>query len=128
MERVTTLPAKHIFVFGSNEGGVHGAGAAKDAEKYFGAKRGVAFGLRGQSFAIPTKHHWRDKVGMDLVDIEDYVIKFLVYAKDNPDLTFHVTPIGCGFAGHKPEDIAPMFIGHTKNVILPPEFNACLRR
>lgn len=46
---------KMIFVFGSNEAGRHGAGAAKTAMRYHGAEYGKGFGHYGNSFAIPTK-------------------------------------------------------------------------
>ena len=37
---------------------------------------------------------------------------------------FYVTPIACGIAGYKPEEIAPMFfeIAHLENVFLPLPF------
>lgn len=44
-----------IFVFGSNPEGRHGAGAAKTARLYFGAKYGQGEGPQGRSYAIPTK-------------------------------------------------------------------------
>jgi hypothetical protein len=44
-----------IFVFGSNLAGRHGKGAALEALRHYGAKRGVGFGHEGLSFAIPTK-------------------------------------------------------------------------
>ena len=44
-----------IFVFGSNERGAHGKGAALQAVTEYGAKYGQGFGLQGRSFAIPTK-------------------------------------------------------------------------
>ena len=34
---------------------------------------------------------------------------FMQYAKDHPELKFQVTRIGCGLAGLKDSDIAPMF-------------------
>lgn len=44
-----------IFVFGSNPGGVHGAGAAKTARDMFGAQTGVGEGMTGNAYALPTK-------------------------------------------------------------------------
>ena len=44
-----------IFVFGSNYEGRHGAGAAKVAKEQFGAVYGMAEGLQGNAYAIPTK-------------------------------------------------------------------------
>lgn len=54
MRMITELKANEIFVFGSNEEGYHGAGAAKQALK-FGAIMGKGFGFGGNTFAIPTK-------------------------------------------------------------------------
>lgn len=44
-----------VFVFGSNPGGVHGAGNALVAANYFGAKYGQGEGLQGSAYALPTK-------------------------------------------------------------------------
>lgn len=44
-----------VFVFGSNPGGVHGAGAAKTARDMFGAQAGVGEGMTGNAYALPTK-------------------------------------------------------------------------
>ncbi len=122
MKRITKLPPNHIFVFGSNLAGIHGKGAAKDAVKYFGAQRGIGAGLCGRSYAIPTKNHHADDKGMDLDDMSFYIDMFLACAKRHPELTFIVTPIGCGLAGYKPSDIAPLFHISLPNVILPEEF------
>ena len=39
---IEDVEENEIFVFGSNEGGIHGAGAARTAVK-FGAKYGIGF-------------------------------------------------------------------------------------
>lgn len=120
-EYITDLKANEIFVFGSNLKGVHGAGAAKLAREKFGAQMGIGVGITGQCYAIPTKDEmiWT----LPLTRIEEYVIDFLDYAKENPEKKFLVTQIGCGLAGYTPEDIAPMFKNHSNNVIIPKEFH-----
>lgn len=96
-----------IFVFGSNEAGIHGAGAARIAHKFHGAKHGVGFGLQGTSFAIPTKD-WN--IGpLKIEVIQFYINRFIVFATEYPILTFDVTKIGCGLAGWRDMDIAPLF-------------------
>ncbi len=120
MKRITELDKNEIFVFGSNEAGIHGAGAAKDAVTYFGAKWGQGFGLMGQSFGIPTKD-WNIKK-LNTMVIHFYVQRFLEFARSNPDLTFIVTPIGTGLAGNHPNLIKSMFYNITNNVKLPEEF------
>ena len=53
-ERITELGKNEIFVFGSNIHGMHGGGAARIANEYFGAEWGVGEGLTGQCYALPT--------------------------------------------------------------------------
>jgi len=77
---VDKLKENEIFVFGSNEAGIHGAGAAKLARKV-GAKLGVGVGLSGNSYAIPTKD--RNIVSLELNQIQEYVIDFLKFVEDN---------------------------------------------
>jgi hypothetical protein len=38
---------------------------------------------------------------------------------ENPDIIFEVTRIGCGLAGYKEKDIAPMFKDSPNNCELP---------
>jgi hypothetical protein len=97
-----------IFVFGSNEGGFHGAGAAKFALDFKGAILRQPVGRQGQSYAIPTKDV-TIRYTLPLPLIEQYVYNFLEYAVRNPELDFQVTRIGCGRAGLKNEQVAPMF-------------------
>lgn len=111
---ITELQPNEIFVFGSNLGGMHGGGAAYIAYRKFGAVLGQGVGLQGQSYAIPTMHG-----GVDA--IRPYVDEFIAFAKDHPELTFLVTRIGCGIAGFKDEEIAPLFAeAHdVENIVLP---------
>lgn len=109
-----------IFVFGSNLAGRHGKGAALFAKEHHGAIYGKGWGRQGNSYGIPTKG-WKLEV-LPLTEIEKYVIIFLQYAMENPELEFKVTAIGCGLAGYLPEEIAPFFKNVPKNVHLPKEF------
>lgn len=107
-----------VFVFGSNRAGKHGGGAAYTAHQLYGAVWGVGEGLQGASYAIPTKDtHLRSIM---LEEVQAGVIRFLAVANTRRDLTFFVTRIGCGLAGHCDEDIAPLFKGAPPNVELPP--------
>lgn len=120
MDVTGPLLMKKIFVFGSNLSGIHGAGAAKHALMHYGAVRGISRGRSGSSYAIPTKETpWKR---LSLIKIKFFVDEFLRYAKDHPNLTFYLTPIGCGLAGYKPTQIAPMFKNSPPNVIKPKEF------
>ena len=83
---------------------MHGGGAARIAYRCFGAKMGVGVGLQGQSYAIPTMQGGPET-------IRPYVDEFIDFARQHPETTFLVTPIGCGIAGFTPADIAPLFQG-----------------
>lgn len=111
---------KEIFVFGSNLAGRHGKGAALHAHKYYKAKYGVGKGRTGDSYAIPTKDKHLDT--LSLYQIRGHVRRFLNYALFHEGLTFTVTRVGCGLAGYKDEDIAPMFRKAPPNCKLPPEW------
>ena len=114
---ITELKENEIFVFGSNLEGMHGGGAARLAYNKFGAIWGQGVGLQGQSYGIPTMHG-----GVE--DIKPYVDEFIEFAKSHPELTFLVTRIGCGIAGFRDEEIAPLFKEciEIDNVILPRSF------
>ena len=120
-ENITMLKENEIFIFGSNTAGNHGKGAAKTALSW-GAKFGQGDGLQGKTYGIPTKDH-RLRV-LSIPQIKVYVDRFLIFAKNNPELKFLVTEIGCGLAGYKPKDIAPLFkdAENITNVYLPDRF------
>lgn len=110
---------KEVFCFGSNTAGIHGAGAAKEAFLKHGAKYGIGYGLcfdhNGASFAIPTKD--RHIQTLPTAAVERFVTGFLAFAESRPDLTFKVTRIGCGLAGFRDRDIAPMFVKAPSNCL-----------
>mgnify|MGYP006277653783 CR=1 FL=1 len=56
-----------------------------------------------------------------------FVDEFIKYAKEHPKATFNVTRIGCGLAGYKDSDIAPMFKDAPANCNLPSEWLEVLR-
>ena len=120
-ERILELKEGEIFVFGSNLAGAHGGGAARLAYERFGAVWGEGVGLHGQTYAIPTMQG-----GVDT--IKPYVDSFISFAKEHTELTFLVTRIGCGIAGFRDEEIAPLFAAaiDVENIILPKEFVAFL--
>lgn len=109
-----------VFVFGSNLAGRHGAGSALEAKKNWGAVTGCGFGRQGNSYAIPTKGLKLEVLDLDIIKF--YVDKFQAYVYLHPEDEFHVVPIGCGLAGYRPEQIAPLFDNVAPNVVLPEDF------
>lgn len=130
---ITNLKENEVFVFGSNLQGNHSGGAAYLAHEKFGAKMGVGIGEQGQCYAIPTldysenkysasmaKHDY--KIPLDLLKL--YVNDFAKYASQNSNKNFLVTEIGCGIAGFRVDEIAPLFgpCLDIENVYLPKRF------
>ncbi len=122
-ENITDLGPDDIFVFGSNLQGSHGGGAARVAFKKFGAIWGQGVGIQGQSYAIPTMQG-----GVET--IRPYVDQFIELAREWDQNTFYVTRIGCGIAGFKDEEIAPLFdkAYDLYNVRLPKSFADIIER
>lgn len=105
-----------IFVFGSNLAGRHGKGDALTARQRHGAIYGQGEGLQGQSYAIPTKDGrpgrpalTDPRATLPLAQIAEGVTRFVAFAQAHPELEFEIMPVGCGLAGYRPIDIAPLF-------------------
>lgn len=121
-DNITELGPREIFVFGSNMSGRHGKGAARTAMKW-GGKYGQARGIQGRTYGIPTVNaSITNKLPIEKIGV--FVEDFLATARINPELTFLVTEIGCGLAGHDAKSIAPLFddARHLPNVRLPRKF------
>ena len=113
-------PSGFIFVFGSNASGVHGAGAAKYAKEWCGAVMYKGEGLSGLSYALPTKD--RRIRTLPLCDISQNVKTFLECAMNHPDRKFYITRVGCGLAGYRDDQIAPLFREAPANCYFPIEW------
>jgi hypothetical protein len=122
-EYIGYLKPHEIFVFGSNQSGRHGAGAAKQALGW-GAKWGQAEGIQGKTYGIPTKDFSVNRT-LSINEIKPYVDRFIKFAEAHPQLKFLVTEIGCGLAGLNPKDVAPLFKDAValSNVVLPRRFS-----
>ena len=119
---ITELKPNEIFVFGSNLQGYHGGGA-RLAMNQWGAVWGQGTGLQGQTYAIPTM---QGGIGT----IRPYIDQFIKFAQNDPERTFLVTEIGCGIAGFRPADIAPLFKNaiNIPNIWLPQRFWEILQK
>ena len=128
-ETITKLEENQIFVFGSNQRGAHGAGAALLARKAFGAVLGDDEGLTGQCYALPTKDENIQTRPLD--KIGESFRKFIKCVLDHPELDFLLTKVGCGLAGLNTNHVAREFwrgMTHNKqekipvNLWIPKEF------
>ena len=104
-DMITRLAPNEVFVFGSNEQGLHYGGAA-----------GQGNGLQGKSYAIPSM----SGIGV----MGEYVKEFCEFAKAHPEKRFLVTEIGCGIAGYSIGEVAPLFecCRDVENITLPASF------
>lgn len=107
-----------VFVFGSNERGIHGGGAARYAYDKLGAWWDIGEGLMGRAYALPTCS--LPGRPLPLQEVRRYVDRFLQVAATHPETKFFVSEVGCGLAGHSAEDIAPLFASAPDNCDLPP--------
>lgn len=102
-----------VFTFGSNLAGRHGAGAALVARERFGARPGEGVGYIGEApahcYALPTKGEKLEILSLEV--IARYAERFRDFVGAHPDMRFFVTRIGCGLAGYKDQDVAPLFAG-----------------
>jgi hypothetical protein len=121
-EIIKTISENEVFVFGSNLSGRHGKGAAKTALSW-GAKYGQASGIQGKTYGIPTKDASIRRT-LSIEEIKPFVDDFIEWAKYNSGNIFYVTEIGCGLAGLKPKEIAPLFkeAVNVDNIYLPARF------
>lgn len=57
-------------------------------------------------------------------NIKPAVERFTSFARQHHELKFYVTAIGCGIAGYKVDEIAPLFVeaAYLHNVFLPVSF------
>lgn len=131
-----SLPKREdsIFVFGSNLAGRHGKGSALCAREQFGAVYGQAEGLQGKSYAIPTKDGrpgaapLSDPAATLPVDvIRQAVVRFINFAKEHPDMDFHVVRLGCDLAAHTNDVIAPLFDDAPDNCSFPEPWEPFMR-
>lgn len=111
-----TLPKQtsDVWVFGSNDAGIHGAGAAKIARTIYDRPNGAntAYGLYTssnlqESYAIATKDEYFNVHSLSY--IRPQVDIFISYVIANSRKEFFLTRLGCGLAGYEDEQIAPMF-------------------
>ena len=79
-----------IMVFGSNQAGRHGKGAALYAREHHGAVYGQGQGHFGNSYAIPTKDALIRTLPLEV--IKRHVDTFIGYAIAHPELKFQLTP------------------------------------
>ena len=114
---ILRLAPDEVFVFGSNAAGRHGGGAAR-AAMAFGAVWGEGHGLHGQTYAIDTMS------GPEVLAAEAKM--FMSFAAQHPELTFLLTPVGCGIAGYAEAEVAPLFAPAPSNVVLPESFALAL--
>ena len=121
-DNITKLNPNEIFVFGSNLSGRHGKGAAKQALTW-GAIWGQGAGLQGRTYGIPSKNASITRT-LSVKEIKPFVDDFIKFAKDNQNLIFLVTEIGCGLANLTPKEIAPLFKEaiDIENIHLPKRF------
>ena len=101
-----------VFVAGTNLDGIHAAGSAKYAHDHYGLRIGVARGLDGDCYALPTVGHG---FALTLSQVAVEVGRFIEIARQCEREEFKVTRVGCGIAGFTDSQIAPLFADAPPN-------------
>lgn len=103
MRMIFDLLPNEIFVFGSNNKGIHAGGAAKQAIQW-GAQMNKAEGIMKKTYGIITMD-WDTGEFLGWDNIQHQFEKFIEFASQNGNLKFLLTPIGTGIAGASIEDL-----------------------
>lgn len=116
-DKIKQLHENQIFVFNQKKTGYSRLATAELAYKSFDADKSVGEGLTGKAYAIPTDYD-------NLYELGLHIEQFILFAREHTEFVFLVTKIGCGGAGRRVDEIAPLFrkaIG-VSNIWLPKEF------
>lgn len=117
-------PPEPVFVFGSNQAGIHGKGAAAYASAAYGAQRGDSEGLTGHAYAVPTKDARLQSLDVSAV-LEALERFFDFTAGEGSELTFRLTRVGCGLAGLDEAVIRDFCLARARpNIELPGAWQA----
>lgn len=121
-ENIQNLKKNQVIVVGTNNFGIHGAGAAKLANQKFGLTWGKT-GYINSSYGLNTKD--KNIQTLPLSTIKDNIEALLDVVKDYPKKEWLLTKIGCGLAGYSIPEIANLFIDFfplPQNLIVPKDF------
>lgn len=111
---VVALDPNEILVVGTNGNGEHYGGAAAQAYSDFGLAWGVREGLSGQSYAFPTLSKKMRAYSLSMLRTGRDTLYWV--ARNNPDKTFLLTPVGTGIAGIDIEVMSELFKNLPGNV------------
>lgn len=117
MKFIDALKLNEIIVFGSNKGGLHHGGLARECVELWGAQYGVGEGLTGFCYAFPTLGYRFEELKLE--DLEESRDLFYRCALANPDRLFLLTKIGTGIAGIEEAEMKKLFTTAPINVIKP---------
>ena len=122
---VKNLEEHQVFTFGANPEGIHGAGAAKVAVDYYGAKLGIGRGHMGQSYGLVTKNltpNYTEEVSgitykkaglksVSKVQMLINVIELYLYARANTELEFMIAyTLAPNLNGYTPIEMGELFL------------------
>lgn len=107
-----------VYVFASNLKGIHNAGAALKARRFFGAKMGVGDGITGRAYALPVKSD--PNHCLTLGQIQRNIARFLKVARETPRRRYLITRIVCLPAGLREPQTARLFADAPPNCFFPP--------
>ena len=83
---------------------------------------------RSRQNSYPKKSYKIATIGKSLEEIKDGIADLITYAKQNPELRFHIRQVGYDKAGYTIEQIAPLFneAKSVTNILLPKEMRCIM--
>lgn len=117
---ITSLQSNEIFVFGSSLGGIHAGGAARQAHREFDAEWGVGEGMTGKCYAFPALDAEFER--LPILHLENARELLYKTCRENPNLRFLLTKVGCGIAGYDESTMRGLFTDAPENLILPEDW------
>ena len=95
---------------------VYGSGKGKN-------ESGIFDTIYSQQNKYPKKGYPIPTIGKNLEEIKESIDVFITYAKQHPELRFHIRKVGYDKAGYKVEQIAPLLkeAESITNILLPKE-------
>lgn len=92
--------------FAAARGAPKGTAARVGRWAVYGAARGYQEGREGRSYAVQTIERPGARRSTSLRDIYDQLVDLVAHARAHPLRTYIITPLGEGYSGYSPEEMA----------------------
>lgn len=124
--RATIPRGDLVWVYASDCAGKYRKSGARIARVNFRAAMGTVEGMSGAAYAIPLFDAQMKPLATPLM--QGAINRFLLFARDNPQLDFFVSELGADHAALSPETMGHFFSHASSNTSLPDTWRPFLTR